>query len=47
MKKNNSFSNKLKHVLHQFPKYHMEIFLGNLNKKLGRKYTFKTTICHD
>jgi hypothetical protein len=35
---------KLEHVFDHFPKYYMQILLGDYNAKLGREDTFKPTI---
>jgi hypothetical protein len=39
-----SFSEELGRVFDQFPRYDMKILLGDLNAKVGRENTFKTTI---
>jgi hypothetical protein len=39
-----SFSEELDSVFDQFPKYHMEILLGDFNAKVGREDIFKPTI---
>jgi len=39
-----NFYEELEQVFDHFPKYHMKIVLGDLNVKVGRKNTFKSTI---
>jgi endonuclease/exonuclease/phosphatase family metal-dependent hydrolase len=39
-----SFYEELEQVFDHFPKYHMKIFLGDFNAKLGREDIFKPTI---
>jgi hypothetical protein len=39
-----SFYEELEQVFDHFPKYHMKILLGDLNAKLWREDTFKSTI---
>jgi hypothetical protein len=39
-----SFCEELVGVFDQFPKYHMEILLGDFNAKVGREDIFKPTI---
>ena len=39
-----SFYEELQQVSDNFPKYHMEILLGDFDTKLGRKNMFKLTI---
>jgi exonuclease III len=39
-----SFYKKLEQVFDQFPTYHMIIFLGDFNAKVGRKDIFKPII---
>jgi hypothetical protein len=39
-----SFYEELEQVFDHFPKYHMNILLGDFNAKVGREYTFKPTI---
>jgi hypothetical protein len=39
-----SFYEELERVFDKFPKYHMEILLGDFNAKVGREYIFKPTI---
>jgi hypothetical protein len=34
------FFEELKHVFHQFPKYHMNIMLDDLNEKMRRADNF-------
>jgi hypothetical protein len=34
----------LEHVFDKFPKYHMQILLGDFNAKVGREDIFKPTI---
>jgi hypothetical protein len=36
-----SFYEELDRVFNKFPKYHMEIFLGNFNAKVSREDIFK------
>jgi hypothetical protein len=38
------FYEKLEHVFDKFPRYHMKIFLGDFNAKVGREDIFKPTI---
>jgi hypothetical protein len=38
-----SFYEELEQVFERFPKYHMKIFLGECNEKLGREDIFKPT----
>jgi hypothetical protein len=38
------FYEELKHVFDIFPKYHMNILLGDFNAKVGREDIFKPTI---
>jgi hypothetical protein len=42
-----SFYVELERVFDKFPKYHMEILLGDFNAKVGRKDIFKLTIGND
>jgi hypothetical protein len=35
---------ELEHVFDKFPKYHMEILLGDFNAKVGKEGIFKPTI---
>jgi hypothetical protein len=37
------FYEELEHVFDKFPKYHMNILLGNFNAKVGREDIFKPT----
>jgi len=39
-----SFMRNYSRFFHHFPKYHMEILLGDFNAKVGRESIFKTTI---
>ena len=39
-----SFYEELEWVFDHFPKYHMNILLGDFNAKVGRKKVFKPTI---
>jgi hypothetical protein len=39
-----SFYKKLGHVFDQFPRYDMNILLGDFNAKVGRENIFKQTI---
>jgi hypothetical protein len=39
-----SFYVELECVIDKFPKYHMEILLGDFNAKAGREEIFKSTI---
>jgi hypothetical protein len=39
-----SFYEELERVFDKFPKYHMEILLGDFNAKVGRVDSFKSTI---
>jgi hypothetical protein len=39
-----SFYEELEYVFYKFPKYHMNILLGDLNSKIGREDIFKQTI---
>jgi hypothetical protein len=39
-----SFYEELEGVFYHFPKYHMNILLGEFNAKVGREDTFKPTI---
>jgi exonuclease III len=39
-----SFYEELERVFHKFPKYHMNILLGDFNAKVGREDIFKPTI---
>jgi len=39
-----SFYGSLEHAFNQFPKYHMNILLGDFNAKLGREDIFKPAI---
>jgi hydroxypyruvate isomerase len=39
-----SFYEELEHIFNKFPKYHMNILLGDLNAKVGREDIFKPTI---
>ena len=39
-----SFYEELKQVFDQFPKYHMQMLLGDFNAKVGRENIFKPTI---
>jgi hypothetical protein len=39
-----SFHEELEQVFDHFPKYYMNILLGDFNAKLGREDTFKLTI---
>jgi hypothetical protein len=39
-----SFYEELEPVLHEFPKYHMKILLGDSNAKVGREDIFKLAI---
>jgi len=39
-----SFYEELEQVFDHFPKYHMKIFLGDFNAKVGRENIFKPTI---
>jgi endonuclease/exonuclease/phosphatase family metal-dependent hydrolase len=39
-----SFYEKLEQVFDQFPRYHMEILLGDFNAKVGREDIFKPII---
>jgi len=41
---NNRFFEELERVLHHFPKYHMNILLGDLNAKVGTENIFKPTV---
>jgi hypothetical protein len=41
---NDSFYEELEQVSDQLPRYHMNIFLGDFNVKVGRKYIFKPII---
>jgi len=38
-----SFYEELEQVFDHFPKYHMEMLLGNVNAKVGRDNIFKST----
>ncbi|KAJ4432449.1 hypothetical protein ANN_21068 [Periplaneta americana] len=40
----NSFYEELEHTFDQFPRYHMEILLGDFNAKVGREDIFRPTI---
>jgi endonuclease/exonuclease/phosphatase family metal-dependent hydrolase len=40
---NDSFYEKLKRVFDKFPKYHINILLGDFNAKVGREDIFKPT----
>jgi hypothetical protein len=42
-----SFYEELEHIFHKFPKYHMEILLGDLNAQAGREDIFKSTIWNE
>jgi hypothetical protein len=42
----NSFYEELWHVLDQFPRYDMNILLGDFNVKIGREDIFKPTISY-
>jgi hypothetical protein len=39
-----SFCEELECVFDQFPKYRLNMFLGDINAKVGREYIFKSTI---
>jgi hypothetical protein len=39
-----SFCEELGHVFDQFPKYDMNILLGDFNVKVGRENIFKLTV---
>jgi len=39
-----SFYGELEQVFYHFPKYHMEILLGDFNAKVGRENIFRPTI---
>jgi len=39
-----SFYEELEQVFDHFPKYHMQILLGDFNAKVGRENIFKPTI---
>jgi hypothetical protein len=39
-----SFYEELDRVLHKFPKYHIQILLGDLIAKVGREDIFKPTV---
>ena len=39
-----NFYEELEYVFDHFPKYHMNILLGDFNAKLGRQYIFKPAI---
>jgi endonuclease/exonuclease/phosphatase family metal-dependent hydrolase len=39
-----SFYEKLERVFNKFPKYHMQILLGDFNAKVGREAIFKPAI---
>jgi hypothetical protein len=39
-----SFYEELERIFNKFPKYHMNILLGDLNAKVGREDIFKPTI---
>jgi hypothetical protein len=39
-----SFHEELEHVFDKFPKYHMEILLGDFDAKVGREDIFKPTV---
>jgi hypothetical protein len=39
-----SFFEELEQVFDHFPKYHMKIFFGDFNAKLGREDIFKPTV---
>jgi hypothetical protein len=38
------FYEKLEHLFDKFPKYHIEMLLGDFNAKVGRKDTFILTV---
>jgi hypothetical protein len=38
------FYEELEHTFDKFPKYHMKIFLGDFNAKVGKEDIFKLTI---
>jgi hypothetical protein len=40
----NSFYEELEQIFDQFPRYHMEILLGDFNPKVGREDIFKPII---
>jgi hypothetical protein len=42
-----SFYEELEHVFDKFPKYHMEILLGDLIAKVGRENIFKPTVWNE
>jgi hypothetical protein len=42
-----SICEELEQLFDHFPKYHMNILLGELNAKLGREDNFKPTIGHE
>jgi hypothetical protein len=39
-----SFYDELERIFDKFPKYHIQILLGDLNAKVGRDVIFKPTI---
>jgi hypothetical protein len=41
-----SFYEELEQVIDQFPRYHIKIFLGDFNAKVGREDIFKLIICN-
>jgi hypothetical protein len=42
-----SFYEELEQVFYHFPKYHMEILLGDFKAKVGRENIFKPTMGHE
>jgi hypothetical protein len=47
MTQKESFCEKLKQIINQFPKYPMNALLGNFIAKLGRGDIFKPTVGHE
>jgi hypothetical protein len=46
-KSKDSFYEELEQVFHHFPKYHMEIVIGDFDAKVGKQNIFKPTIVND
>lgn len=47
MTQKDSFCEKLEQIINQFPKYPMNVLLGNFNAKLGRADILKPTAGHE
>jgi hypothetical protein len=42
-----SLYKEIEQVFYQFPRYHMEILLGDFNEKIGREDIFKPVISNE